>query len=166
VSCEYRNLTRTRNDREQPKRPVAETPATVGFRPVFPGQRAPQNWVVLGLATRRSRVQIPPPLLKALVSDLLTRASAVHKRSSPGFRPLLPPSLPGLSSAPMTFGFLGMSCSMVVAASRESAVHQSVGEVTMGPPSPSVQDSARGGRRRARTAIAQDHNLWNVFMSH
>jgi hypothetical protein len=31
--------------------------------------------VVLGLITRRSRVQIPPPLLKALVSDLLARVS-------------------------------------------------------------------------------------------
>jgi hypothetical protein len=30
-----------------------------------------------GLITRRSRVQIPPPLRKALVSDLLTRASIV-----------------------------------------------------------------------------------------
>ena len=39
---------------------MAESPATVGFRPVFPGQRAPQKWVVLGLITRRSRVQIPP----------------------------------------------------------------------------------------------------------
>jgi hypothetical protein len=29
----------------------------------------------LGLITRRSRVQIPPPLPKALVSDLLTRAA-------------------------------------------------------------------------------------------
>ena len=52
-------------------------PATIGYRPVFPGQRAPQKWVVLGLITRRSRVQIPLPLLKALVSDLLTGASTV-----------------------------------------------------------------------------------------
>ena len=54
--------------------------------------------VVLGLITRRSRVQIPPPLLKALVSDLQTRASTVQKRSSPGSLPSLPLSLPGLSS--------------------------------------------------------------------
>jgi len=47
-----------------PERPEAETPATVGFRPVLPGQRAPQKRVVLGLITRRSWVQIPPPLLK------------------------------------------------------------------------------------------------------
>ena len=39
----------------------------------------------LGLITRRSRVQIPPPLLQALVSDLLTRASTVQERSLPGF---------------------------------------------------------------------------------
>ena len=31
----------------------------------------------LGLITRRSRVQIPPPLLKAPVSDVLTGASTV-----------------------------------------------------------------------------------------
>jgi len=59
-------------------------PATIGYRPVFPGQRAPQKWVVLGLITRRSRVQIPPPLLKALVSDLLTRASTVQGHHLPG----------------------------------------------------------------------------------
>ena len=36
------------------------------------------------LITRRSRVQIPPPLLKALVSDLLTRASTVLGLASTG----------------------------------------------------------------------------------
>ena len=70
----------TRNDREQPETMEAESPATVGFRPVFPGQRAPQKWLI----TRRSRVQIPPPLPKAPVSAPLTGASTVLGGSSTG----------------------------------------------------------------------------------
>ena len=51
-----------------------------------------------GLITRRSRVQIPPPLLKALVSDLLTRVSTVPGTANVGSLLILPLSLPGLLS--------------------------------------------------------------------
>jgi hypothetical protein len=73
-----------------PNCPEAETPATVGFRPVFPGQRAPQKWVVLGLITRRSRVQIPPPATESPGQRLAGQGLLPFRGGpSPGFRGFL-----------------------------------------------------------------------------
>ena len=73
-----------------PKPPGAEAPATVGFRPVFPGQRAPQKRVVLGLITRRSRVQIPPPLPPENPGAAWVFCRIVKPPAGPGRGPLMP----------------------------------------------------------------------------
>ena len=87
---------RTRNDREQPE--------------LTGGRIACYGWVSAGFAwsadspkmgdveliTRRSRVQIPPPLLNALVSDLLTGVSTVPGTIFSGSLQILALSLPGL----------------------------------------------------------------------
>ena len=96
---------RTRNNRDQPETIEARNPCYGWISAGFPWSAGIPKWGVLGLITRRSRVQIPPPLLKALVSELLAGASTVCSRLLSGLYVSSTVST-WVFVGPRTFGFL------------------------------------------------------------